>query len=49
MHFTRNIGMILLAVFLIGWGLVTLLGVSGLGVILAIVAIVAGIFILLGR
>jgi hypothetical protein len=49
MHITRNIGMILLAVFLIAWGLVTLLGISGLGVILAIIAIAAGIFILLGR
>jgi hypothetical protein len=49
MHFTRNIGMILLAIFLIAWGLVTLLGISGLGVILAILAIAAGIFILLGR
>jgi len=49
MHLTRNIGMILLAVFLIGWGLVTLLGISGLSVILAIIAIAAGIFILLGR
>ena len=49
MHVTRNIGMILLAVFLIAWGVVTLLGISGLGVILAIIAIAAGIFILLGR
>jgi hypothetical protein len=49
MHFNRNIGMILLAVFLIAWGLVTLLGISGLGVVLAIIAIAAGIFILLGR
>jgi hypothetical protein len=49
MHITKNIGMILLAVFLIAWGLVTLLGLSGLGVILAIIAIAAGIFILLGR
>jgi len=49
MRITRNIGMILLAVFLIAWGLVTLLGISGLGVILAIIAIAAGIFILLGR
>ena len=49
MHLTRNIGMILLAVFLIAWGLVTLLGIGGLGVILAIIAIAAGIFILLGR
>lgn len=49
MHITRNIGMILLAIFLIAWGLVTLLGISGLGVILAILAVAAGIFILLGR
>ena len=49
MRITRNIGMILLSVFLIAWGLVTLLGISGLGVILAIIAIAAGIFILLGR
>jgi hypothetical protein len=49
MHFTRNIGMILLAIFLIAWGLISLLGISGLGAILAIVAIAAGIFILLGR
>ena len=49
MHITRNIGMILLAIFLIAWGLVTLLGIGGLGVILAIIAIAAGIFILLGR
>jgi hypothetical protein len=49
MHFTRNIGMLLLAIFLIAWGLVMLLGIGGLGVILAILAIAAGIFILLGR
>lgn len=49
MRFTRNIGFILLAIFLIAWGLVTLLGIGGLGVILAILAIAAGIFILLGR
>jgi len=49
MHITRNIGMILLAIFLIAWGLVTLLGINGLGVILAILAIAAGIFILLDR
>jgi hypothetical protein len=41
--------MLLLAIFLIAWGLVQLFGLSGLGVILAILAIAAGIFILLGR
>jgi hypothetical protein len=46
---TRIIGMLLLAIFLIAWGLVQLLGIGGLGVILAILAIAAGIFLLLGR
>ena len=49
MRFTRNIGMLLLAIFLIAWGLAQLLGIGGLVVILAILAIAAGIFILLGR
>jgi len=49
LHIIKNIGFILLAVLLIAWGLVTLLGINGLGVILAIIAIAAGIFILLGR
>jgi hypothetical protein len=49
MHFNRNIGMLLLAIFLIAWGLVNLLGIGGLGVVLAILAIAAGIFILLDR
>ncbi len=49
MHITRNIGMLLLAIFLIAWGLAQLLGIGGIGVILAILAIAAGIFILLGR
>jgi len=49
MKINRNIGMLLLAIFLIAWGLVTLLGIGGLGVILAILAIAAGIFILLNR
>ena len=45
----RNIGMLLLAIFLIAWGVVQLLGIGGLGVVLAILAIAAGIFLLLGR
>jgi hypothetical protein len=49
MRFTRNIGMLLLAIWLIVSGLVVILGISGLGVILAILAIAAGVFILLGR
>ncbi len=49
MHITRNIGMLLLAIFLIAWGLATLVGIGGLWPILAILAIAAGIFILLNR
>ncbi len=50
MKFTKNIGMILLAVFLIAWGLFALIpALGGLSLILAILAIAAGIFILLGR
>jgi hypothetical protein len=50
LKFTRNIGMLLLAIFLIAWGLFALIpALSGLSIILAILAIAAGIFILLGR
>ena len=50
MHLIKNIGMILLAIFLIAWGLVALIpALGGLGLILAILAIAAGIFILLER
>ena len=49
-NFTRNIGMLLLSIWLIAWGLSALVpALGGLGVILAILAIAAGIFILLGR
>jgi hypothetical protein len=50
MRITRNIGMLLLAIFLIGYGLMALIpGLGALGLILAIIAIAAGVFILLGR
>ncbi len=50
MKFNRNMGMLLLGIFLIAWGLVTLIqGVSILTLILVILAIAAGIFILLNR
>ena len=49
-RFTKNIGMLLLAIWLIAWGLVTLIpALSGLVLILAVLAIAAGIFILLDR
>ena len=49
MFITRNIGLLLLAIYLI------LVGISGLaalaipGIVLAILALAAGIFILIGR
>lgn len=49
-RFTKNIGMLLLAIWLIAWGLITLIpALSGLGMVLAVLAIAAGIFILLDR
>jgi hypothetical protein len=51
MKITKNIGMLLLAIWLIATGLISILSLSftGLGVIMAILAIAAGIFIVLGR
>jgi uncharacterized membrane protein len=51
MRLTQNLGMLLLAIWLILYGLIALLGLSfsGLGVIMAILAIAAGVLILLGR
>ncbi len=51
MHLRHELGMLLLAIWLILTGLIGLLGLSfsGLGVIMAILAIAAGILILIGR
>ena len=51
MRLTRNLGMLLLGIWLILYGLIGLLGLSfsGLPVIMAILAIAAGVLILLGR
>jgi len=48
MNFTKNIGMLLLAVYLILVGLVTIFGL-GIGYIAGIVALLAGNFILIGK
>jgi hypothetical protein len=50
-RFTKNIGMLLLAIWLILYGLIALFSLSfnGLGVIMGLLAIAAGIFILLDR
>jgi hypothetical protein len=49
MNFNRNIGFVLLAIWLILTGLSAFMSMGGLGVILALLAIGAGLFILLGR
>ena len=48
MNFTKNIGMLLLAVYLIVDGIMGLTGM-GAGMLLPILALVAGIFILIGK
>ena len=49
MKFTKNIGFLLLAIWLILTGLSAFISMGGLAVILAILAIAAGVFILIGR
>lgn len=48
MNLNKNIGMLLLAVYLIVVGIVGLTGM-GPGVLLPILALIAGVFILLGK
>lgn len=51
MKITRNVGMLLLAVWLVLTGLVPLFhfSFSGLGTVMAILAIAAGVLIVVGR
>ena len=50
MKITKNIGFLLLAIWLILTGLMAFVpAIAGLGVILSILAIAAGVFILMGR
>jgi hypothetical protein len=49
MNFTKNIGMLLLAIFLILYGITTTVAVAIPVVVLGILALLAGIFILIGR
>jgi hypothetical protein len=51
MKITKNLGMLLLAIYLIVVGVLGLgiISVSGLGTIVAILAIAAGVLILIGR
>ena len=48
MNFTKNIGFLLLAIWLILTGSFVP-ALAGLGILLAILAIAAGVFILMGR
>ena len=49
MRFNGNIGFLLLAIWLILTGLSSFVSMGGLGVILALLAIAAGVFILMSR
>lgn len=49
MNFTKNIGMLLLAIYLIIAGLMTLLTFVMPPMVMGILAIAAGIFILIGK
>ena len=51
MKLTNNLGMVLLGIWLILTGIIPLvnLSFSGLGVLMAVLAIAAGVLILLGR
>jgi len=48
-RYTKNIGMLLLEIFLVVWGLISLLGGGVVGIILGLLAIAAGIFLFIGR
>lgn len=49
MRFNGNMGFLLLAIWLILTGLSTFVSMGGLGVLLALLAIAAGVLILLNR
>ncbi|MBI3175303.1 MAG: hypothetical protein HYZ25_16380 [Chloroflexi bacterium] len=49
MKFNRNMGFLLLGIWLILTGLSAFISMGGLSVILALLAIAAGVFILLNR
>jgi hypothetical protein len=49
MAFTRNIGFLLLGIWLVLTGLGAFVSLGGIGTIMSILALVAGVFIILGR
>lgn len=49
MRFTGNIGILLLAIYLILIGITTIASISIPAIVLAVLALVSGIFLLIGR
>lgn len=49
MNITKNIGFLLLAIYLILVGIVSIAAVAIPGIVLGVLALAAGIFILIGR
>lgn len=49
MNFTKNIGMLMLAIFLIVYGIATAFAIAVPMVLLGILALIAGILILIGK
>ena len=49
MNFTKNIGMLLLAIYLIVVGLIALFSIAVPSLLTGILALAAGIFILIGK
>ena len=49
MNFTKNIGMLLLAIYLILMGLMSIAGFAIPSILLGVLALLAGIMILLGK
>jgi hypothetical protein len=49
MNFTKNIGMLVLAIFLIVYGIATAFTIAIPVILLGILALIAGIFILIGK
>lgn len=49
MRLPGNLGMILLAIFLILYGLSTLISIGGLSILVGLLALAAGILLLIGR
>ena len=49
MTITKNLGMLFLAIYLILVGITSLIPMSGFGIVAPLCALVAGIFILIGR